>query len=248
MLLFYFLTACSPATQLTSAPEIVIKPSATPSAIPSATATEIPPTASPAPTKDPNFFHDDFDGALDTNWQWIREKQAMWSLTKIPGSLQIDTGGGYVNAQTNFNLLLRPAPAGDFQIETQLTFDPQDNFQFAGLIIYESNSNFIQAGRGYCRTYECVGAGLYMYYYKRGKVVNPDFGQSYKDSNPILLRMSRRGNIYTFEASTNGKIWFIIGSHTSDMKPLQIGLVTGQNLKGKVLPAVFDFFEVRSLP
>ena len=87
-----------------------------------------------------------------------------------------------------------------------------------------------------------------MDYYKKGVVVKPNFGQPYREIDPVLLRLSRRADTYTFEASTDGKVWFIIGSHTSDMKPLQIGLVTGQRLKGNSLSATFDYFEVRSLP
>ncbi len=153
-----------------------------------------------------------------------------------------------VKVKTNFNLLLRPASADDFQIATQINFRPESNYQFAGLIIYESDANFIQAGREYCKSFDCAGAGLYMDYYKKGVVVKPDFGQTYKEANPILLRLSRRSDSYTFEASTDGKVWFTIGSHTSDMKPIQIGLVTGQRVKGDMLPAAFDYFEVRSLP
>jgi beta-xylosidase len=247
-----FLSACS-SFQITPVPadEIVWKPSVTsipPTALPSPTPTPVPLTASPEPTKDPNFFRDDFSGALDADWTWEREEPANWSLSAVSGSLQINVGGGYVAQRTNFNLLLRPAPKGNFQIETQINFQPRDNFQFAGLIVYESYSNFIQAGRGYCRTYACIGEGLYMNFYKNGHLVKPDFGQTYKDINPILLRLSRRGDAYTFEGSTDGKIWFIIGSHTSDLNPAQIGITTGQNQEGQVLPALFDYFEVRSLP
>ncbi|HLO13270.1 MAG TPA: DUF1349 domain-containing protein [Anaerolineales bacterium] len=244
------LSACS-SFQPAAVPtlKIILEPSVTATLLPpTPTPTEIPPTPSPEPTKDPNFFRDDFADTLDANWSWIREDPLNWSLTTIPGFLQINVVGGYVSKHTNFNILLRPAPQGNFQIETQITFRPEDNFQFAGLIIYESDSNFIQAGRSYCRTFECVGEGLYMDYYKNGKIVKPDFGQSYREIDPILLRLSRRGEAYTFEASTDGKVWFIIGSHTSDMKPLQVGLVAGQNLKGHVLPALFDYFEVWSLP
>ncbi len=250
VLLSILLSACSAA--FPSAPplseEIALKSTATPSAIPTPTSTEIPPTASPEPTTDPDFFRDDFNGVLDPQWSWIREDPQNWSLTAIPGSLQINVGGGYVVAGTNSNLLLRPAPAGDFQIETQISFNPDNNFQFAGLIIYESASNFIQAGRGYCKSYDCAGRGLYMNYYKNGVFVTPDFGQTYKDANPLLLRLSHSGNNYTFEGSMDGKVWFIIGSQTSDIKPLQIGLVAGQRVKGDALPAAFDYFEVRSLP
>ena len=242
------LSACGLRSQPAPTEEVVLKPSATPAIVSSPIPTGILPTVSPAPTADPNFFRDDFTETLDTNWSWVRENPLNWSLATIPGSLQINVGGGYVPAHTNSNLLLRPAPTGNFQIETQITFRPGDNFQFAGLIVYENDSNFIQAGRGYCRAVGCIGEGLYMNYYKKGIVVKPDFGQTYKEIDPILLHLSRRGDTYNFEASTDGKVWFIIGSHTSDIKPLQIGLVAGQKLRGRVLPAAFDYFEVRSLP
>jgi arabinan endo-1,5-alpha-L-arabinosidase len=253
LVMIILLSACSmiPTPTPDPAEQIVIKPSATSTIIPSVTPTEVPPTLTPAPptpTADTNFFRDDFLETLDPQWSWLREDPQNWSLTALPGSLQINVAGGYVRAHTNSNLLLRPAPEGNFQVETQITFRPADNFQFAGLIIYESDSTFIQAGRGYCKVTGCIGEGLYMDYYKDGVIVEPDFGLAFKEIDPIRLRLSRREDTYTFEASTDGKVWFIIGSHTSDLNPLQIGLVTGQRMKGNNLPAAFDYFEVRSLP
>src|SRR5215207_811349 len=253
LIVVILLSACSmiPTPAINPSEQIVIKPSATSTIIPSLTPTQLPPTltpSTPTPTADPNFFRDDFLEMLDAQWSWVREDPQNWSLIAVPGSLQINVAGGYVRAHTNSNLLLRPAPEGNFQVETQITFRPADNFQFAGLIIYESDSDFIQAGRGYCKVTGCIGEGLYMDYYKKGMIVEPDFGQAYKDIDPIRLRLSRREDTYTFEASTDGKVWFIIGSHPGDLNPLQIGLVTGQRLKGNILPAAFDYFEVRSLP
>ena len=252
MFVIILLSACNllPSPTPDASEKIVFKPSATPTIVPSPTPTptEIPPTIPLIPTTDANSFRDDFNENLDPQWIWVREDARNWSLTNIPGSLQINVSRGYIPAHTNTNILLRPAPAGNFQIETQITFKPTDNFQFAGLIIYQSDSNFIQAGREYCNAVGCVGEGLYMDYYGKGVVVKPDFGPTPKEIDLILLRLNRRGNTYTFEASTDGKVWFIIGSHTSDMDPLQIGLTTGQRLKGNSLSATFDYFEVRSLP
>ena len=250
ILALMLLSACSLNPPSPTNPPLQLTPivSATPTLIPSVTATPATPTASPTPTPDPRFFRDDFDQMLDSGWSWVREDPTNWSLTALPGSLQINVAGGYVAAQTNPNLLLRPAPDGNFQIETQITFRPTRNYQFAGLIVYEDNSNFIQAGRSYCNSVGCPGAGLYMDYYKAGDLVEPDFGQPYGDIDPLLLRLSRREDTYTFEASTDGKVWFVIGSHTSDMNPLQIGLVTGQRMRGENLPATFVYFEIRSLP
>jgi beta-xylosidase len=253
-LFFIFMLVLLPACNFLSPPTpnpsetIVFKPSATPTAAPIPTLTEIIPTVSPVPTADPNFYRDDCNGPLDTLWKWAREDPKNWSLINIPGVLQITVSSGYVASHTNTNMLLRPAPTGNFQIETEMTFSPEDNYQFAGLIIYESDSDFIQAGRSFCRSFECVGEGLYMDYYKKGVAVKPNFGQPYREIDPVLLRLSRQAETYTFEVSTDGKVWFIIGSHISNMKPLQIGLVTGQRLKGKSISAAFDYFEIHSLP
>jgi regulation of enolase protein 1 (concanavalin A-like superfamily) len=226
----------------------VSEPIATATALPLSTATAIPPTVVPTPTLDPNFFRDDFTGTLATGWTWVRENPQQWSLNIVPDSLQINAGSGYVVARSNSNLLLRPAPAGNFQIETQVKFRPTRNFQFAGLIIYASDLDFIQAGRGYCQASDCVGQGLYMDYYEKGVVVKPSYAQAYTNIDPLVLRLSRRGTAYTFEGSTNGLVWFVIGNHTSAMDPVGIGLVTGQRTVGSAHPAVFDYFEVRSLP
>jgi beta-xylosidase len=248
--IFVILSACNflPPPEVAPSQIIVLKPSVTPTLVPLPTSTEIAPTATAVPTTDPNFFRDDFNGELAAPWKWVRENSKNWSLTNIPGALQISVSQGYVSSHTNTNLLLRPAPPGNFQFETQMTFRPGDNFQFAGLIIYESDSNFIQAGREYCRAVNCIGEGLYMNYYRNGFIVQPDFGQPYREIDPISLRLSRKGNSYIFEASTDGKVWFVIGSHTSNIDPLQIGLVTGQRMQGNPLSAAFDYFEVRSLP
>lgn len=244
------LASCGLLPPLTADPaeRIPFKPSPTPTLAPSPTATAILPTASAIPTVDPNFFRDEFNGALDPQWTWLREDPRNWSLTALPGSLQINVNKGYVAAHNYANLLLRSAPQGNFQIETQIAYRPTRNFQFAGLIIYETDSNFIQAGRGFCSSVDCVGEGLYMDYYEKGVLIEPDFGQIYREIDPILLRLSRSGESYTFEASTDGKVWFIVGSHISAMHPLQVGLITGQRLLGSVEPATFEYFEVRSLP
>ena len=254
LLLFFFMAACGATPQAVATPSKEIVPTSLPTSTTIPPSTSIPATPNAAiwaislkPTTDPNFFRDEFEGALDAQWSWVREDPLNWSLVTIPGSLQINVEAGYVPAHNNSNLLLRPAPQDDFQIETKLTFLPTHNFQFAGLIIYQSDSNFIQAGRQFCSAVDCIGDGLYMDSYQKGLVVNPSVGRSISKVDAIWLRLSRRGNSYTFEATTNNSVWFNIGSQTSDISPLQVGLVVGQTLKGRVLPAVFDYFEVRSL-
>lgn len=245
-----FLVACRQTSPSSPAPtiEFVLNPLSTPTASSSPTASEVVASATDQPTLDPNFFHDEFDGSLNPGWSWVRENPRTWSLESMPGSLQINVDQGYVAAHNNPNLLLRPAPKGNFQIETRVDFRPENNFQFAGLIMYESDSNFLQAGRAYCDAVGCIGEGFYMDLYRKGVVVGPNFGQTYTEIDPIMLRLSRKGDSFFFQASTDGSVWFLIGGHTSDLNPLQVGLVAGQTLRGKAIPATFEYFEVRSLP
>ena len=251
VLLSLLLSACSASPATPSLSEnIALEPTVSTASSTSAPLVVVnaPSVVPPQLGTDPNYFRDDFTAALDPKWLWVREDPKNWSLTALPGFLQINVQGGYVASNTNSNLLLRRAPEGNFEIETELSFNPDNNFQFAGLIIYASDKTFIQAGRGYCKTFECVGRGLYMNYYDKGVAAKPDFGQTNKGNQPILLRLSRQGTTYTFQASTDGKVWFIVGSHTSDLTPIAVGLVTGQRVKGSTQPAAFDYFEVRSLP
>src|SRR5690349_7906298 len=91
-----FLSACGLLPPLPTEPPNQITPlgSTTPSATPSVTPTPITPTVSPTSTPDPKFFRDDFNNTLDTEWSWVREDPLNWSLTALPGALQINVAGG----------------------------------------------------------------------------------------------------------------------------------------------------------
>ena len=199
------------------------------------------------PVNDPNYFRDDFTSTLADDWQWVNEDSENWSLSEVPGALQINVDGGQVSDETIRNLLLRAAPAGNFQIETKVTFKPKSDFQIAGLIVYESPPNIIQAGHAFCDLPDvCVGEGLYVDYYNNGNFVTPNFAAAYTNSD-VYLRLVRQGDTYTFQSSSNGSEWILRGGTVSTMNPLQIGLVAGQN-SVDLIPALFDYFEVRSLP
>ena len=240
------LTACNLSITPVVPVQINLKPTQTPTLHPTQTPTPRPTFTLAPPTVDPIFFRDEFDGKLESGWFWTHEVPKQWSLTAVPGSLQIDAGRGYVYSQNIANMLMRPAPIDDFQIETKVTFLPQDNFQFAGLIIYEDEANFIQAGHAYCRGGVCVRDGLYMIYYRNGITVFPNFAQPYNESADVILRLIHKGTTYIFQMSADGRIFFAVGEHVSDMKPLQVGLVAGQSVEGEIIPALFDYFEITS--
>ena len=232
----FFLLGCAAPTQPATSSESNVDPNQS-----------ITESSAPELVTDPNYFRDDFDATLGAGWQWLNEDPDNWSLSAVPGTLQINVDGGQVSDETIRNLLLRQAPTGNFQIETKVTFKPTADFQVAGLIIYESPPNLIQAGRAFCDLPDvCVGEGLYVDYYNNGNFVTPNFAVTYTDSD-AYLRLVRQGDTYTFQSSSNGSEWILRGGTVSTMNPLQIGLVAGQNTVD-LIPALFDYFEVRSLP
>lgn len=212
----------------------------TPQLIPKET---IPTEASP----DPLYFRDDFDSRLSAGWEWIHEDSSSWSLTAVPGMLQINAGSGSVYDDTMTNLLLHAAPRGDFQFETKVTFQPTADFQFAGLIAYESPLNYIQAGWAFCGSLPtCAGDGLNIDYYQNGEFVLPNFAVAYSETDEIYLRLVSDRGTYVFHTSPNGNEWTLQGGQSSAGQPMQIGLIAGQSRAGTI-PALFDYFEARSL-
>jgi beta-xylosidase len=211
-------------------------------------ATRVPLTPTSEPTALPAFFRDDFNQVLAGGWSWQNEEPANWSLNAKMGWLKIDVLPGHIVTGDYSNLLLRPSFDGDFQIETSLEFVPVANFQIAGLIVYESDSDFLQAGRAFCQGADnCIGDGLYFDTYTSGTFQGPNYATPYEEGSLVHLRLQRRGDVYTYFASADGINWTEIGQHQSDLEPLRVGLVAAQNSDGVPLPARFDYFMLTEL-
>jgi beta-xylosidase len=219
--------------------------------MPPPTQTSVPPTATvtlePSPTPNPLLFRDNFDGAIDSGWQWIRENKKTWNLTNNPGWLEITVGNGNVANGNLDNLLLRQVPEGNFELETRVKFTPVGDFQLAGLLIYESAANFVQFGRAFCDFQQCANDGFYQDMYIGGTILPENFAIPAFATDTVYLRLRREGNKYTSYASENGTDWKLVGSHTSEMKPLFVGLVAGQAYSAPQV-AQFDYFLINSLP
>ena len=248
VLMAVLLSACgTPAAPPT--PEPTLPPTATSTPAPLPTATPLPPTATaePSPTPDPLLFRDEFDGALGEGWQWVLENSQTWSLSSEPGWLEMVVSSGSVSAGSAENLLLRPAPEGNFELETKVKFKPTGDFQIAGLLIYESAANFVQFGRAFCDYPQCANDGFYLDMVADGNMNPENFAVSAPETDVVYLRLRREGSTYTAYASKDGLEWKLIGAHTSDMNGMFIGLVAAQ-AQSAPKPAQFDYFLINSLP
>ena len=150
------------------------------------------PISTPAQSASPVWL-DEFDGPLGEGWYWVNGNPGMWNLEDHPGFLRIyaspyGTGGE--------NLLLRPVAEGDFMIKTRVFFEPDTNFQLAGLVIYQDDNNFLQLGRAFCDVPDvCAGNGIYFDKIQDGNFTDSNFGTPVGNPSEAFLRLERQGDM-----------------------------------------------------
>lgn len=190
-------------------------------------------------------FTDNFAGQLDADWQWQHEIAANWSLDTAPDSLQILTSGASLYGDsTPDNLLYRPAPAGDFEIITEVDFAPVQNFQQAAILIFADEDNFILLNRGFCDGPTCPGSGVFLDKEQGGAVVQGTPRASFNSSH-TYLKLRKRGNIYAGFYSEDGENWVLLGQLEHGITPQYVGLTANNSndaQEARSLPANFAFF------
>jgi beta-xylosidase len=189
---------------------------------------------------------DDFSSTtLNSQWHWIRQNPTHWSLTTNPGYMQITTDATHITNTNVTNLLVQPAPVGSYSIETKLGFTPTQNYQIAGLLIYQDDNNWMQLGRAFCNNSSgCVGDGVYFDSVINGNLDGSNFATVL---NPlptnVYLKIARQGTQYSGYLSLDGTNWGLIGNHAIPSTPTFIGLkVSNQALGDAEIPANYDYF------
>jgi len=198
----------------------------------------------PPPTPWPTW-RDDFESET-LNETWVLQNGAPGDLSLVDGFLRISASD---SSTPLGNLLLRPVADGDFVIKTHLNFEPDTNFQFAGLVIYQDTDNFLQFGRAYCDVEGfCTGNGIYFDRVSGGISVDSNFGTSVDSPDEAYLRLERRGDMVKAFFSYEGTSWYEIGTHwlPSDFQVNGVGLTASQDFftPDWEIAADFDFFEV----
>jgi len=185
---------------------------------------------------------------LNSQWSWIREDDTHWSLTNNPGFMNITTQSGGV--RTGNNLLVRTAPAGNFEIETHVFFTPTEDFQFAGLLMYQDDDSYMLLGREYCgyTASGCVENGIYFNHVEDGWLFDENYAMTTTLTGEAYLKVSRLGDLYKGYVSENGSNWVEVGAHTtvSGFVPAYVGLAAlNQSDITATLDADFDYFQLK---
>jgi beta-xylosidase len=243
--------ACGASTTPTPAPTPTASPAPVtpaPTAVPTPTAS--PAAVTPAPTGSPivtpsSLFRDDFDRTLAAGWEWLNEDPSAWNLTEEPGLLRIYITPRSIRDEDPKNFLVRPAPTGDFVLETFMRFEPVRNFEFAGLLIYEQQRSAVQFGRGFALDCgpACMGNALYLEGVATGVSTGPNIGTSVDETGTAYLRLARLGNEYSAFYSVDGASWTAVGRLEATISPQFVGLIAGQGPPA-ANAADFDYFMI----
>src|SRR5688572_6020806 len=219
----------------TGTPALVISP------------TDAWPTFTPQnPTVSENNFTDNFENQLGEGWEWLAEDPSRWSLTEVPGWLQImASDASFDGPSFPTNVLLRDAPSGDFEISTLLQFSPTSNFQFAGLVVFQDKQNVLQYGRAFCELPDiCPGGGIYFDNMENGSITGSS-PMIATDIPAVHLRLRRVETTYTAYYSEDGETWILLGEQIRDLSQPRVGLMAAQ--AAEAIPAAFDYFTLTSL-
>ncbi|MCJ7512182.1 MAG: hypothetical protein MUO23_04355 [Anaerolineales bacterium] len=261
--LAFVLYACS-ASQAPSAGDPALLPTiveptvrsvqAGPANLPVAPTQAAPTQPATAPTAIPQLassgFRDDFNGALDPGWTWYQNDAPGWTLSNMPGWLRLNLSkGSFFSATPPANVLVRPAPPGDFDLQTWLRFSPFGNFEIAGLVVIFDDHSVLQLGRGFCRVPSgsdgCLGDGLYFDNIQNSTPVGGNFATPSSLGVDYLFRLERQSDSYAATYSTDGSTWVPLGTHSVDRNPVSVGLIAAQ-AKTAGNFADFDWFEIQS--
>lgn len=186
-------------------------------------------------------WRDNFDStSLDPRWFWVREDNSHWSLTQNPGYLRIVTqdGGVIEGSNDQKNILLTDAPACDYyQITTQVTISPSENFQYAGIHVYQDDDNYVQLNRAYANR-QSVNLDIEI-----GGVVT-NYGLEVP-AGTIYLRIVVLDDLYAGYYSFDGLVWTLVGQGSADLVGPSVGLLAANNTPSITqINADFDFFEL----
>ncbi|MBN2012109.1 glycoside hydrolase family 3 C-terminal domain-containing protein [candidate division KSB1 bacterium] len=199
---------------------------------------------------------DEFNGAsVGKQWEWLRENQTAYSLSKNPGSLTITSEAGDVSERTNNarNILLQSAN-NDWTIETKLVCSRiPSQPENAGILVYENDENFVKLMfRAVIKTTRSRwGAGpqiqpgtIDLIMEEQGiakSLASFDLKQEITGSNALLFRLEKKGSVYTAFYSLDGQKFETLGTADVLLKDIKAGLIACDGVVTQNMKSTFWF-------
>lgn len=183
---------------------------------------------------------DEFNTALGSQWKWVRENSANWSLSKKAGSITITSGKGDIsNANNNAENILVTCANTDWTIDSKIVCSRKPSMvQNAGILAYQDDDNYVKlvytaGGMGGRRAPAGPGApetpgSLELSVESNGnnKVVTTfSLNDLNIKNNTLVVRLVKVGDSYTALCSADGKKFTSVGSAKVILSDIKAGLI-----------------------
>jgi beta-glucosidase-like glycosyl hydrolase len=184
---------------------------------------------------------DEFNqNAPGKQWHWLRESPKGWSLSKQAGSLVIVSDSGDIAENSNIakNILLQSANT-DWTMETKLVCSrkPSGFSQNAGILAYQDDDNFVRLA--YRASFSRRGFGgpgaageqpgavelLVENGGDQKSAVTLSMEGIIQSNNTLILKLVKKGNVYTAYCSADGKKFEKVGTADVVLKNINAGLI-----------------------
>ena len=205
---------------------------------------------------DVKSISDEFNSAsVGKQWEWIRENKATHSLSKKAGYLTITSEPGDVSEATNNakNILLQSAN-NDWTIETKLvcTRIPSQP-ENAGILAYQDDDNFVKlmfravvktTRFGRSNDTRVQPGTIDLIIEENGitkSVATFNLRKEVTGDNPLLLKLEKKGSIYTAYYSLDGNKFETLGTADKLLKDIRAGLIVCDGVITQNMKSTFWF-------
>lgn len=193
---------------------------------------------------------DEFDSALGSHWEWVRENQTNHSLAGKSGALTITSEAGDVSEATNNarNVLLQSAN-NDWTIETKLVCSRTPSQpENAGVLAYQDDNNFVKfMFRAVIKTTQQRGVQpgtLDLIMEENGiakSVANFNLKDEIVGGNAMILKLVKKGSAYTAYYSLDGTKFELLGTADILLKDIRAGLIACDGVITQYMKSTFWF-------
>ncbi len=211
---------------------------------------------------------------LGSEWSWVREDPSHWSLSKKPGYLVITGESGDITESSNNakNILLQSANT-DWTIESKIVSSRiPSGSENGGILAYQDDDNFVKlVYRASPRRFFGLPENSVQLGSVELVIENDGYEKSVatlsldniiKDDKTLVLKLEKKGNIYTGLCSSNGKKFQTVGTTDLMLKDIKAGIIackgiisaSGNNFGFNQQPSepeapfevAFDYFHIKN--
>jgi beta-glucosidase-like glycosyl hydrolase len=190
------------------------------------------------------------DASVGSQWKWVRENQATHNLSTNAGSLTITSENGDISEATNNakNILLQSAN-NDWTIETKLVCSRTPSQpENAGILAYQDDNNFVKLMfRAVIKTTQQRGiqpGTIDLMMEENGiakSVASFNLKNEITGNNSLILKLEKKGSIYTAWYSTDGTKYEKLGTADMLLKDIKAGLIACDGVITQYMKSTFWF-------